>query len=324
MTSISTSSTSTRMRSLSRSRRPKRVEKRQRTELPQAAADECKTCTAESSDSLSATTLALPFTLVPLSETAPNTSAQKLLAENRDLSSAIDSFKRHAAHYDLSLARSLQMFAIGLVFDLASLRFYGYQQYEAGINSGGDIAAHTQAISTTVENIEKLIDLLEARCLAAKAQEGRVGNTKTTDILYSAQYKQMCTALASARTIRSFKAQRQNAQAQRDEILASMHTQMRTNFVTHFDPTRFGSIVAVREGMCGICLTNYDASEEGHHRIAPLCCNEKQALCVECLRRHVFADSNNACKSFFSCPFCKHEHSLYPQLPLQTTSNEQR
>lgn len=305
------------MRSLGRSRRPKRVDKRQRV---QAAVDECKTCTSESSDSPSAAIF--PFTTTGLHQLSemPKASAQKLLVENRDLSSAIDSFKRHAAHYDMSLARSLQMFAIGLVFDLASLGFEGYKQYEAGINSGDDIAAHAQAIATTVDNIERLIDLLEERCLAAKNDEWCTG-AKTTDILHRAQYKQMCTALASARTIRSFKAQRQHSQALRDEILAAMHTQMRNNFVTHFDPKCFGSIVAVPSGVCGICFSDYAAADQGRHRIAPLCCSEKQALCVDCLRRHVFADSNNACKSFFSCPFCKHEHNLYPQLPLHTPEN---
>ena len=62
---------------------------------------------------------------------------------------------------------------------------------------------------------------------------------------------------------------------------------------------------------CPLCTNRFNSV---HIPVVLRCCEYKQVACAPCLANAAFTGSAMACKSWFNCPFCRHELPLYEEL----------
>jgi hypothetical protein len=254
------------------------------------------------------------FGTLPL---ARSVDVDALTARNRQLTSVADRVRVRAAEQVFCLQQAIHVRALGAVMSLGEFAVDARQTTLARIANCGNKLAAAELV---VGNVAALIDELETFCCRQRAAATAVRAPDADHELRLLESETRASAVSGiVQTLRNIQAmcvEMQKMQAERDAELRRIYDAMLATFGEHFDATHFGIVIdrcALRCQACNICGEQYDCTVPRRQQVLLACCQLKQSLCVECLCRHAYTNSNFASKLFFHCAFCRTELRLYGQ-----------
>ncbi len=239
---------------------------------------------------------------------APRT--ESVTVENRRLGECAAQYQSHLRTNDYCLNSAALVLAIGACEDFFNETYFGALRRALGVPAKASqltrALALVERIDACIVAAEKLAECHRGEISAAQASSGCVSG------LLLVRQSKLDSTVDTLRLVRRLKATRATRPTAHVQLLRGVYEEMSANFCDAFDVERFGTITApaVPGEECRVCCEPFDPQLAHRARLTLDCCSQKQSICVACLMQHAYTKTNVAQKTFFSCPFCNHEHTI--------------
>jgi hypothetical protein len=163
-------------------------------------------------------------------------------------------------------------------------------------------------------------ELEHASCSSPAPDPVELANQWPDDVIYDTQMQMMSDLLESLRQLSQFMLQGQRRTDSSRARLRALKRMQCQQFYENFCFEQYGSVVeppsadAMAEDEPHECTLCEPVPGDELHVILLACCQHNSAVCHRCLSKHAYTQSERGIKSFFQCPFCRAELSLYGHL----------